>query len=935
MRFRQATLLFCLLFPFLFAPALRAQSGFSPALEVLDDASGKLTIQEVEKSAAWRKAESETPNYGYSRSAHWARFELAARESSETLIEVSYPLLDRVDLYVIRKSGVETLTQGRTIPGTPRMPCFRIALQANETIRLVLRAESQDSLILPVRVYTHEAFERSQEIRQFLFGLYYGVIAVMILYNLFLFYFVRDRTYLYYVVTLILLHGFFQLSLNGFTRIFFGNGGIWTGRGSIVFFHSGGVIAALQFCRSFLLIPRVARKWDRVALAMMGWGLANMIVSMFDVYRFAILSTVGLGIGAIIFALASGGMAIRRRYRPARFYMFAWSALLIGGMIYALKIFSIVPSNWVTEYGVQIGSALEAALLSIALGDRITTGRQEQARSRTEMLVHKRIALLAQTELLNHLSQLDSLKSQMHSIEYQGNSLPRLLQNILETLRKILAFEKGFIVISDRSQKSHIQTIGAVEPDFQRKIPDDQYLHMLIKLPDPLFDQVNRIVHLNRPLFDEMPAGSTTVSSVARALEETVAGLRESGFLLCLPLAYEREIFGYAMLSARPTGDEYTNAEIHLVDTFRPSIAMAVRNAVLYEEVALLRERAEQKASRLSDVIIDMKETTRLDLKEKALVYISHAMAEVYDLVRKYADKPQPVLISGETGTGKELIAQTIHEVGGLSSEPFIPVNCAAIPANLWESEIFGHERGAFTDAKTDRAGKIELAAGGTLFFDEIGEMPLDLQPKLLRLIQERKYERVGGKKTLEAKCRFVFATNRDLQVMQKNGTFREDLYYRISVFQIKLPPLRDRREDIPVLANFFIRKYAEELQVPVTRIEKAAMSALAFYDWPGNIRELENCIIQTLVNCSSDTIRTEDIPAHLSPSAAPAIKDAVQTYDPNMDFRQLDDMVRDYTRQVMIAAIQKCAGNKQEAAKLLGVKRATFYYRLKELGIQ
>ena len=919
----------------LFVLPRAASAQIKPSVEILEDPTASLTSQTANISKNWKHFGSATPNLGYSRSTHWVRFDLEAPAAGEYIIEVAYPLIDLLECTILRANSESVETQGRLRSQADRLPLFHLSLAEKEKVRVIMRVQSDDSITFPVRIYTPQEHEHEQNTRQFLFGLYYGVIAVMILYNLFLYYFVRDQAYLYYVLTLVLLHGLFQLALNGFARMFLGSELLWWKKGAIVFFHSAGVLAAILFCRVFLLIPRVAKKWDYIARAIIVWGALNMLISFFDLYRLVILSTVGLGILGIVFALASGIIAMRRGYRPARFYLLAWSALLFGGFIYVLKIFGIIPSYWLTEYGVQIGSAVEATLLSIALGDRITTGRQDQVKARTEMLVHKRIALLAQTELLNHLSQLDSLKSQMHSIEYEGNSLARLLENILETLRKILSFDKGFIVIADRLQKTYLRSVGSMQPDFYEKIPDDHYLHMLIKLPDALFDQVNRIVHLDRPVFENIPENSSQVTQVMKALEDTVAALRETGFSLCLPLAYEREIFGYVMLSARKSGEQYTNSELHLIDTFRPSIAMAVRNAVLYEEVVLLRGRAEQKAAKLSDVIIDMKDTTRFDLKEKALVYISHPMAEIYQTVRKYADKPQPVLISGETGTGKELIAQTIHEVGGLSREPFIPVNCAAIPASLWESEIFGHEKGAFTDAKSERAGKIEQAAGGTLFFDEIGEMPLELQAKLLRLIQERKYERVGGKKSLEARCRFLFATNRDLQVMQKAGTFREDLYYRISVFQIVLPPLRERREDIPVLVNFFIRKYAAEMQVPVSHIEKAAMESLTYYDWPGNIRELENCVIQTLVNSTSDTIRVEDIPGHLSSRGQVVSKEALRTWDPDMDFRELDAMVSDYTRQVMIAAIQRCAGNKQEAAKLLGVKRATFYYRLKELGIQ
>lgn len=898
----------------------------------LEDCAGLPGPEEAGKHTAWRPTSEIGMNPGFTRCFQWLRLELPpAAESPEMIVEIPYPLLDTVDVFISQQGKIDHQSGGRLKNPADRLPTFRVRLAPTAT-RILMRVQSEDSMVLPVRILTERAYEAILEMRQFAFGAYYGVIAVMILYNAFLYYFVRDRVYIWYVLTLVVLHGLFQLSLNGFARVALPGLAPWAGKGAIVFFHSAGVIAGLQFCREFLRIPRAAPRWDQLCYPMFAWAALNMVLSFFNLYFVAVLSTSVLGSLAVLYAIASGIAAMRRGFRPARFYLIAWGTLFVGAAIYVVKIFALVDSTGFTEYAFQAGSAFEAALLSIALGDRIANLRQERTQARTEMLVHKRIALLAQTELLNHLSQLDSLKTDIQAIgSGEGSkSLEKLLERTLQTMRKVLNFEHGFIVITDRMRTPYMQSIGEMSANLREQFPRDA-LYSLIKVPENLFASLNRIIHLSQPLF----AGDRSVTEqdgLAHALALSVARLHRAGYALCIPLPYEREFFGYLVVGERPEAP-YTQLELELINSFRPSIAMAVRNAVLYEELAFMRGQAEEKAQRLSDFIIDKGEATQHNLKEKELVYISHTMAAVYALIQKFSGKQQPILITGETGTGKELIARTIHEEEHREA-PFVAVNCAAVPASLWESEIFGHEKGAFTDAKTMRQGKVELAQDGTLFFDEIGEMPLDLQAKLLRLIQERAFERVGGKETKSAKCRFVFATNRDLAVMQKSGQFREDLFYRISVFQIPLPPLRERREDIPVLVNFFIRKYASELQSSARSIDREAMAELAFYEWPGNIRELENVMLQALVHAKTERITAADLPPQVTrPGAVPAQARSVSEIP--SELYDLDRMIRDFSVKVIRQAIAATDGNKQEAARLLGVKRATFYYRLKELGIE
>jgi len=933
-------------------PELDVNEKFSEAtlenyLRVLEDGGKKLTIADVQKgqvAESFQPVFAPTPNPGYSRSAFWATFVVRNTGDKDLSLnlELGYPLLDDIQLYVLDdKGGILEKRAGRTAGVTDenegRLFVFPLNFPADSRRTVYVRVESEDSIILPITLYSEGALSKKDHTRQYLFGIYYGIILVMIVYNLFVFVFMRERVYLYYVLTLLCLHGFFQLALNGYAREVFHSSLAWWSRDSIAFFQGAGVLFALFFCRDFLNIRRIAPRLSRIFYFLMAWALVNMGIALSGSYRIAILSCVFQGTLAIIAALTAGILSIRRRFRPARFYMTAWSVLLLGAFIYVLKIWGFLPSNLFTEYTWQLGSAMEATLLSLALADRIVLMRQERSRAQHDAHEQRQLAMSAQTDLLNHLSRMESLNE--FAVDVSGRSLERLLENILATFGRVLNFEKGFIVISDRSGKGYVKTIGDFPEELLNVIPDDKYLQKLLKLSPELFEEVNRIFILEdgqRTAFTDDTR--RTEREVVSVLTESLKILEKFGFYLVIPLSYEREIFGYIMVGRRKDGQAYTPTEMKITETFRLSIAMAIRNAVLYEEVGRLRGKAEEKATRLSDYIIEMRETVRRDIQEKTLVYTSQAMYDVLDSIKKYASRPLPVLITGETGTGKELVARTIHEESGLGSRPFVAVNCAAVPRELWESEIFGHMKGAFSDAKADRPGKVEQAADGTLFFDEIGEMPVDIQPKLLRLIQERSYSRIGGEKVFEASCRFVFATNRDLRAMMSSGVFREDLYYRISVFSIQVPSLRERPEDIPALVDHFVARYGVELSSPVKGVERSAMEKIVMYRWPGNIRELENCLIQSIVNCASEMLGVSDLPAHIAGAAAGSpsggAMDEKRTANPDQ-FGPFDELVERYSRDLIERALQFCGGNKQEAAKLLRIKRATFYYKLRELGIE
>jgi len=300
----------------------------------------------------------------------------------------------------------------------------------------------------------------------------------------------------------------------------------------------------------------------------------------------------------------------------------------------------------------------------------------------------------------------------------------------------------------------------------------------------------------------------------------------------------------------------------------------------------------------------------------------SRAMRKVYDLIRRVADTDTTVLLSGESGTGKELVARALHTESARANQPFVAINCAAVPASLLESELFGHMKGAFTDAKNTRKGLLEQASGGTLLLDEIGEMPLEMQPKLLRVLQERQVRPVGGNAVVPVDCRIIAATNRDLESEVEEQRFREDLYYRLNVVQIHIPPLRARGNDVLVLAQHFVRKFAERMGKGVTGISSEAAKKLLDYDWPGNVRQLENSMERAVTLTRFEQITVEDLPERISRYEGSRV--TLGDID-SEHMLTLEELEKRYIERVLKAA----QGNKTQAAKLLGVDRRTLYRKL------
>lgn len=340
-----------------------------------------------------------------------------------------------------------------------------------------------------------------------------------------------------------------------------------------------------------------------------------------------------------------------------------------------------------------------------------------------------------------------------------------------------------------------------------------------------------------------------------------------------------------------------------------------------------------------------LKKQVREKYNFKKLIGNSPQMQALQKFIEKISDTDSTILITGESGTGKELVARTIHFNSSRGSEPFVPLNCGAIPRDLIESELFGHEKGAFTGAVNARIGRFELANGGTIFLDEIGELPFPLQVKLLRVIQEREFERVGGTRTIKVDVRILAATNLDLEKAVVEQTFREDLYYRLNVIPVHIPPLRERNDDVPLLVNHFIGEFCRRKKKPLVKVSGEASDLLRSYVWPGNVREVENVVERMIILNESGEIGVEDLPQrivagrgngpklHLVPAVTPPedISAQMQWTESGVD---LNGILEEMEKKLIVQALRQSGGVKKKAAVLLGLNRTTFLEKVKKMGV-
>jgi len=405
-----------------------------------------------------------------------------------------------------------------------------------------------------------------------------------------------------------------------------------------------------------------------------------------------------------------------------------------------------------------------------------------------------------------------------------------------------------------------------------------------------------------------------------------------------IPLVNRERALGILAL-ARVTEEKFTEENVEFLSQAAGQIAIAIENALAYEEILQLKNRLAQEKLYLEEEI-------RSEMYFEKIVGTSGALKSVLQLVETVASSDSTVLLLGETGTGKELIARAIHDRSRRKERTFVKLNCAAIPTGLLESELFGHEKGAFTGAVSQKIGRMELADQGTLFLDEVGDIPIEIQPKLLRALQEREFERLGGTHTRKVNVRVIAATNRDLERMVSDREFRNDLYYRLNVFPIRIPPLRERKEDIPLLVSYFVQKFAKPMQKQIETIPPAVMKGLIAWEWPGNIRELETFVERAVI-----LTRGKSLDPPMSELSKPAREPARAAAAPQGDIARIvretisalnssktqDDEVAEKQREEIIRVLTDSrgrVGGADGAAVRMGIKRTTLLARMKKFGI-
>jgi formate hydrogenlyase transcriptional activator len=413
--------------------------------------------------------------------------------------------------------------------------------------------------------------------------------------------------------------------------------------------------------------------------------------------------------------------------------------------------------------------------------------------------------------------------------------------------------------------------------------------------------------------------------------------LREDLKSFCfLPLISRNRAIGVLVLG-RLHDDAFTEDEIHFLEQIANQIAFAVENALAYREIRDLKDQLSKEKLYLEDEI-------RTEMNFTEIIGKSPSLRRVLKLVERVAPTDSTVLINGETGTGKELIARAIHDLSPRRSKPFVKLNCAALPTGLLESELFGHEKGAFTGAIAQRVGRFEVADSGTIFLDEIGEIPLELQTKLLRVLQEREFERLGSSKTLRTDARLIAATNRNLEAMVAEQKFRSDLFFRINVFPVYVPSLRERDADIPLLVRHFTQQFSRRMNKVIDAIPSGTMDALRRYQWPGNIRELQNMIERAVIVSTGPVLSLDVADLKLAPASSSQRKvlqeKAFEEKAPASDSKTdgaLRDVLHQTERQKILEALERSnwvvAGPKGAAAQL-GTKRSTLQQKIRKLGI-
>ena len=483
--------------------------------------------------------------------------------------------------------------------------------------------------------------------------------------------------------------------------------------------------------------------------------------------------------------------------------------------------------------------------------------------------------------------------------------LPSLLDFILDTAVELTGAERGFLILVDGKRIAFQRT-----RNFRREEVDSPELKISQSI-------VRQVMATGKPILTDNATEDSRFSKF-----RSVDNLKLTS-IVSVPFRSRGRQIGALYLDNQAKRGVFTDEDVETLLALSDQAAIAIQNLQIQLK---LTERIAAQDSELQRVKQALDERP-YKYDYDAIIGTSSRMKEVFLLLDKIIDTEVPVLIQGESGTGKELVAKAIHEKGPRGSKPFVAINCGAVPDTLLESEFFGYVRGAFTGANSDKKGLFELAHTGTLFLDEIGDMDFDMQKKLLRVLQQGEVRPVGGKKTVKVDVRIVCATNRDLRQRMLESQFREDLFYRINVITVTLPPLRDRREDVPLLIEYFLDRAAAEMGIPVKDIAADAMALLTSYSWPGNVRELENEAKKAMA-LSEESITVDDLSTHIQGDRAepePSLVGPKGTLKETMEATE---------KTLIVRALEETGGNQTRAARNLGISRVWLRKKMEKYGL-
>ena len=485
---------------------------------------------------------------------------------------------------------------------------------------------------------------------------------------------------------------------------------------------------------------------------------------------------------------------------------------------------------------------------------------------------------------------------------YTTLDLRKALYKVLDLMSEHLGMSRGSIALLNRdTSEIHIEVAHGISISERTK---GRY-----KLGEGI---TGRVIKTGRPMavpkIDDEPLFLDRTGARSRIDKSTIS-------FICVPIKEGREVVGALSVDRVFEGPSPLNEDVRL---------LTVISTLIAQKVAML-EKINRERARLEEENLRLRKELNKKYSFASIIGNSRKVQEVFYLITQVAKSNANVLLLGESGTGKELVANAIHYNSLRSTKPLVKVNCAALPENLIEAELFGYEKGAFTGANREKAGKFEMAHGGTIFLDEIGALALESQGKLLRVLQEREIERLGGTQVIKVNIRLIAATNKDLTKSVEEGNFREDLFYRLNVYPIYLPPLREREADVLLLADYFLEKYAEEYNKGIKRISTPAIEALTQYHWPGNVRELENCMERAVLLCDDQVIHSY----HLPPTLQTAHETGTQ------QTQTFDEAVERFERELLVDALKSSLGNMRKAAMALKTTERVFGYKVKKYRIE